>query len=229
MQNTNNKFSFLFIAGSGIALITAITSGYMLWNTYAPQNIKERALSEMNAGNYAAALALYDKLRGDIKNGSQWQGQFSAAKKLLVAEENFLRAKIATQNGKIFEADALLSNSIAISDPSFKYYKEARAMYEEVQAKIDSLQNDTASKLESLEQRAAYEVAERKKTEKERVLTEAKLKQTEESKTKTETALDPKIINSKGLMKASARTMQVSVVLDTLSNGEIASTTWREI
>lgn len=49
------------------------------------------------------------------------------------------------------------------------------------------------------------------------------------------TNADPKIITSKGIMKASARTIQVSVVLDSgttsasLQNGEITSTTWTEL
>ena len=43
------------------------------------------------------------------------------------------------------------------------------------------------------------------------------------------TSGDPKIIISKGIMKASARTLQVSVVLDTSANGEISSATWSEL
>ena len=42
---------------------------------------------------------------------------------------------------------------------------------------------------------------------------------------------DPKIITSKGIMKASTRRMQVSVILDggTVGNGEITSAVWNEI
>ncbi|MFZ2303824.1 MAG: hypothetical protein WAV98_03505 [Minisyncoccia bacterium] len=41
---------------------------------------------------------------------------------------------------------------------------------------------------------------------------------------------DPKIITSRGIMKSSARTLQVSVILDggTVTNGEITSATWSE-
>lgn len=40
---------------------------------------------------------------------------------------------------------------------------------------------------------------------------------------------DPKIVTSKGIMKASTRTMQVSVILDTSGNGEIIGATWSEL
>ena len=42
---------------------------------------------------------------------------------------------------------------------------------------------------------------------------------------------DPKIITSKGIMKASTRRIQVSVILDggTVGNGEITSATWSEL
>jgi hypothetical protein len=49
------------------------------------------------------------------------------------------------------------------------------------------------------------------------------------------TTADPKIITSKGIMKASTRVMQVKVTLDngttdaSLQNGEITSTTWAEL
>ena len=39
---------------------------------------------------------------------------------------------------------------------------------------------------------------------------------------------DPKIITSKGLMSASSRTVNVSVILDTSGDGAIATTTWSE-
>lgn len=39
---------------------------------------------------------------------------------------------------------------------------------------------------------------------------------------------DPKIITSKGLMKASSRTINVNVILDSNSDGTIATTTWNE-
>lgn len=45
----------------------------------------------------------------------------------------------------------------------------------------------------------------------------------------TGTSLDPKIIIAKGVMKASMRTMEVSVVFDVGGNGEIASATWSEV
>lgn len=42
---------------------------------------------------------------------------------------------------------------------------------------------------------------------------------------------NPKIITSKGIMKASTRTVQVNVILDggTALNGQITSTTWTEL
>lgn len=43
------------------------------------------------------------------------------------------------------------------------------------------------------------------------------------------TSGSPKIITSKGIMRASARTMEVRVVLDTSGNGEISSVAWNEI
>lgn len=49
------------------------------------------------------------------------------------------------------------------------------------------------------------------------------------------TTADPKIITSKGVMRASIRTMQVSVILDSgtedtsLQNGEITSSSWVEL
>ena len=49
------------------------------------------------------------------------------------------------------------------------------------------------------------------------------------------TTADPKIITSKGIMRASIRTMQVSVILDdgttdvSLQNGEITSSSWAEL
>ena len=49
------------------------------------------------------------------------------------------------------------------------------------------------------------------------------------------TTADPKIITSKGVMRASIRTMQVSVILDggttdaSLQNGEITSSSWAEL
>jgi len=39
---------------------------------------------------------------------------------------------------------------------------------------------------------------------------------------------DPKVITSKGLMQASSRTINVSVIFDSDANGEIATTTWSE-
>lgn len=43
------------------------------------------------------------------------------------------------------------------------------------------------------------------------------------------TTLDPKIITAKGQVGNKARRLQVTVVLDTASNGEITSTTWEEL
>lgn len=49
------------------------------------------------------------------------------------------------------------------------------------------------------------------------------------------TTADPKIVTSKGIMKSSSRTLQVSVVLDSgttttsLQNGEITSAVWTEL
>lgn len=40
---------------------------------------------------------------------------------------------------------------------------------------------------------------------------------------------DPKIVTSKGIMKSSTRTMQVSVVFDASGNGEITTATWTEL
>lgn len=39
---------------------------------------------------------------------------------------------------------------------------------------------------------------------------------------------DPKVITSKGLMQLSSRTINVSVILDSSSDGTIATTTWSE-
>ena len=40
---------------------------------------------------------------------------------------------------------------------------------------------------------------------------------------------DPKIIVSKGQVRSNIRRLQVSVIFDTASNGEIATTTWTEL
>lgn len=43
------------------------------------------------------------------------------------------------------------------------------------------------------------------------------------------TTIDPKIITSKGIMKASRRVLQVSVIFDTQGYGEIVSAIWTEL
>jgi len=180
------------LAAIGISitiLVAGIFGAYSLTRNYSFENLKQNALGEIEGGNYAAALVLYDKLREASAEDTEIEAQFEEVKKLIVAEENFLKARQFAESGGWFEVWVLLKESDALSNSHFKYQSEALELYQRAEEQTESLEKETLNKFSRLQQIAEVEKSKRKQAEQNRVQTESELENTRAQKQQTEEAL----------------------------------------
>lgn len=151
----------------GIIITFMVTLGgvYSLVRKHSLRELETNALEELDGGNYSAALVMYstlrDKLSGDLTIGTKVED----IKRLFVAEDNFLKAQQAAENGEWFDVRALLRESDAVSNPTFKYYEEASELYQQAEDEIRVIEGEAATKIVRLQQKTVSEELKRRQVE----------------------------------------------------------------
>lgn len=175
MWNLGLKF-----LGILLALGVLGTGGYYLVKVQGERALARSFEKKLNAGDYLAALGAAGKLKEEGVGNAELDKKISSAARLLVAEDAYKKAQTAREEKRFADAGALLRGSDAIADPTFKYYEEAKKLYEEAEALAAGAAHRTSVTISSLEQKAAAEKTKREETEVARQKLEGNLKQTEQ-------------------------------------------------
>lgn len=174
----------LKFVGAVMAVGVIAAGGYYLVKEQGIRSLAKSFEEHLDSGDYLAALGAAENLR--VKGGAtpELEGKITEAARLLVAEDVFAKAKQASLEKRYADASALLRGSDAVSDPAFKYFEEAKKLYEEAEALAAGAAHRTNVALSALEEKAATEKTRREGLE----LSKAKLEGTlleKESKIKT--------------------------------------------
>jgi hypothetical protein len=91
---------------------------------------RSRVLQDnLDSGNYLAALDIAGKVQEEGRGTLELEQTVMATAKLLVAEDIYKQAVKASGEERFLDTRALLTESEAVNNPSFKYYEEAHALY----------------------------------------------------------------------------------------------------
>lgn len=191
--------------GIGFAVVLVGVGGYYAIKARVARTLAESFEKNLEAGEYLAALGAAGNLRASGRESPEFDEKIAEAARLLVAEDAYKKAQTAREEKRFADAGALLRDSAALTDPSFKRLEEAKKLYAEVEALAASAAHKTAVAISALESRAEAEKKKREETEaarhalegtvseKERVITQTKAEVAEatrrlaESQKETET------------------------------------------
>ena len=150
------------------AVVAAVlgVSGYAAFREHGLRTLAKSFEEEVSAGDYLAALAAAGTLKKAGKANAEFDEKVAEAARLFVAEDTFTKAKRASEEKRFADAGALLRGGPALSDPSFKYYEEAKKLYAETEARAAGVAHQTAVTISSLENQAQAEKAKRAEAEK---------------------------------------------------------------
>lgn len=172
-----------------LSVLTALAlavGGYYAIKAQSARTLAQSFESNLESGEYLAALGAAGNLKAKGETPPELDEKIAAAARLLVAEDAYKKARVAREEKQFADAGALLRGSAALTDPSFKYFEEAKKLYAEVEALAASAAHKTAVAISALESRAEAEKKKREETEaarqalegtvseKERVITETK-------------------------------------------------------
>ncbi|MDO8482955.1 MAG: hypothetical protein Q7S86_04020 [bacterium] len=173
------------------SVVTVIAVGsYVVFREHGLSALSRIFDERLEAGDYLAAIAAAGKLKEGSVTSTEFDEKVSSAARLLVAEDAFKKAKKAAEEKRFNDAGALLRGSEAVSDPAFKYYEEAKKLYEETEALAAGVAHKTAVTINSLENQAATEKTKRAESEKQTKKLEGSLKEREAVLTETSRKLE---------------------------------------
>ncbi len=180
-------FKVLF---SIVVLAVLATGGYFAVREQGARALAHTMQERLNAGDYLAALAAAGELRKSGRATPAVEEQVASAARLLVAEETLKKAKIAFSEKRFADASALLRESDAVTNPVFKYFEEAKKLYEEAEALAAGVAHKTNVTISTLEERAKAEQGKRQELEQNKKQLEGTLSEKEKSlsQSKAETA-----------------------------------------
>lgn len=148
-----------------LAAVAVVSGGWHLVKTYNARSLSAVVAAHLDSGEYLAALAAAGTLKEDGKATAELDEQIAEAARLLVAEDALKKAKAALAEKRFADASALLRGSDAVTDPSFKYYEEAKKLHEEAEALAAGVAHKAAVTIFALESRAQEEKKRREETE----------------------------------------------------------------
>lgn len=159
-----------------LLLVSGAIAGY---RSYAVGQFLSAADSAFEKGNYLAALANYfvvNEEKDDILVASK----IVKTKELLVAEENFKRAKAAAEEGDWLEAKFLLSDIESAPDSNLS--EQMFLLYEQAAEKVRDLEEKIAVEMQVLRDEAAGIKSAKEAAEQETAQVEERLKDVEKAK-----------------------------------------------
>lgn len=159
--------------------IVVVASGYAIFRERGLQTLSRIFNERFESGDYLAAIAAAGELKKEGASSPELDDKISAAARLLVAEDVFKKAQKAHEEKRWSDAGALLRASETVSDPAFKYYEEAKKLYEESEALAAGVAHKAAVTINSLESKAASEKTKRAEAEKKTEKLEGSLKERE--------------------------------------------------
>lgn len=155
----------LKFALSALAVVALATGGYYLVKTQGVRTLTNSLEMHLESGDYLAALGAAGNLREEGKMTPDLEEKVAEAARLLVAEDSYKKAKTALDEKRYTAASALLKDSPAVTDASFKYFEEAKKVYEEAEALAAGVAHKTNVALSSLAEQAKTEQTKRKELE----------------------------------------------------------------
>ncbi len=179
------KFILIVVIGVVVA-----GSGYALLREHSLRALTSLFDERLQSGDYLAAIAAAGKLKEGGVTSPELDDKVSAAARLFLADEAFKKAKQAAGEKRFNDAGAILRASDALSDPSFKYYEEAKKLYDEAEALAAGVAHKTAVTINSLENQAAAEKGKRAAAEKETEKLSGSLKEREAALSETTKKLE---------------------------------------
>jgi len=177
----------------GVILVSAIGGvSYKVVKNESIEKLRKALKENIDGGNYIAAVASFDELtqKGGVRENDEHE--ITRAKEFIAAEENFNRARKAALQDEWNDVRAILKDSVAVTDPKFKFYKEAQELYEEAEALVTGITHSTKVRLSELQDKAKIEKERREQEEKKRMEIEKNLKNAKENLESTKSKVDEK-------------------------------------
>lgn len=171
----------LKLAVGVIALGALVTGGYFVVKEDGVRALAEVLQDNLDSGNYLAALGVAGKMKEGGEDSPELEKTVATTARLLVAEDIYLQAVRASDEGRFVDARALLTGSEAVNNPSFKYYEEAQALYTEAEALAASVAHKTAVTISNLEEKAKTEQSKRQELEQNKKKLEGTISEKEKS------------------------------------------------
>lgn len=166
----------------GVLAAAAVgAGGYYAVKTYSTHMLSQTLSARLDSGDYLAALAAAGNLKEEGKVAPELNERIAKAARLLVAEDALKKAKAALDEKRYTDASALLRGSDAVTDSSFKYYEEAKKLYEEAEALSAGVAHRTNIAISALEKKAKTEQTKRQELEQNKRALESTLSQKEQS------------------------------------------------
>lgn len=181
---------FLKLAVAVVALGALATGGYFVVKENGVRALGETLSHNLDAGDYLAALATAGKMKEGGQTTPELEKTIAETARLLVAEDIYHQAIKAGNEERWVDARALLTGSEAVSNPSFKYYEEAKRLLKETEALAAGVAHKTAVTISTLEEKAKAEQGKRQALEQNKKKLEGTLSEKEKtlSQSKAETA-----------------------------------------
>ncbi|KKU67554.1 MAG: hypothetical protein UX89_C0014G0024 [Parcubacteria group bacterium GW2011_GWA2_47_16] len=172
-----------------IVVVVAV-GGYAAFREYGFRALSRVFDERLKSGDYLAAIGAAGKLKEGGVASPELDDKVSSAARMLLADEAFKKAKQASGEKRFSDAGAILRASDAITEPAFKYYEEAKKLYDEVEALAAGAAHKTAVTINSLENQAAAEKTKRAVAEKQTQKLEGSLKEREATLSETTKKLE---------------------------------------
>lgn len=206
-----------------ILIIPLLIGGFFAQKSYSLSQFLKQADAAFESGNYMAALANYFSLQESDPGNNEIAEKIENTKELLVAKENFKKAKEAAERGDWLSVKPLL---LDIPDSSNSLYEEMLSLYQEAAEKVKVLEDKIAFEIAALKNEATRTKREREKALAEALAIEVQLKNVQAQKEEierqaqiaqqeTEDAL--KLIEEERVAKFFN---ELSLLIDLLKNGE---------
>ena len=176
---------------SVVALGVLAIGGYFVVKEDGVRALREILRNRLEAGDYLAALATAGKIKEAGESTEELETTIAQTARLLVAEDIYRQAVKASKEERWVDARALLTESEAVSNPSFKYYEEAGRLLQEAEALAAGVAHKAAVTISNLEERAKTEQSKRQELEQKQKSLEGTLSEKENSisQSRSETAI----------------------------------------
>lgn len=168
-----------------VALSALATGGYFIAKEDGVRALSKVLNDNLESGDYLAALGVAGKIKESGQETPELEATVATTARLLVAEDMYRQAVKASKEGRFVDTRALLTGSEAVSNPSFKYYEEAKALFAEAQALAAGEAHKTAVTISTLENQASAEKTKRTAAEKQSAQLSGTLKDKEAALSET--------------------------------------------